>query len=73
MSLGQRVELTGMTVEITALTEKNRPAEASFEFAVPLEDPSLRWLQYKDGEFVPYTPLPVGETITLAPAPPTLF
>ncbi|UCD27943.1 MAG: hypothetical protein JSV03_12690 [Planctomycetota bacterium] len=67
MYVGQRVELTGMTVEVTALTDDRRPAEAAFYFDVPLEDPSLLWLQWDDGELIPFTPPSVGETITLRP------
>jgi hypothetical protein len=64
-SVGDRVKLTGMTVEILELTGDNRPAKAAFTFSVPLEDPSLRWLQYKDGSFVPFTPPDVGENVVL--------
>jgi hypothetical protein len=65
LSVGDTVELTGMTVEVTKLTEDGRPAEASFTFSVPLEDDSLRWLQHKDGRFVPFAPPAVGETVVL--------
>jgi hypothetical protein len=64
-SVGDRVELTGMTVEILELTGDNRPAKAAFTFSVPLEDPSLRWLQYKDGSFIPFSPPAVGENVVL--------
>ena len=65
MLLGQRVELTGMTVTVTALTEDGRPAEATFRFSVPLEDDSLRWLNWEDDTFQPFTPPAVGETVVL--------
>ncbi len=65
MSVGERVELTGMTAEVIALTEDNRPAEATFTFSVPLEDDSLRWFTWGKGGFVPFTPPPVGHTIIL--------
>jgi len=65
MSPGRRVELTGMTVEITAMGNNGKPREAAFTFDVGLEDSSLRWLQFKDGEFVPFTPPAVGETVVL--------
>lgn len=64
-SVGDRVKLAGMTVEILELTGDNRPAKAAFTFSVPLEDPSLRWLQYKDGAFVPFTPPAVGQSMVL--------
>ncbi len=67
MSLGDRVELTGVTVEVTALTDDRRPAEALFRFAVPLGDPSLRWLRWRDGGFEPFMPPGVGESVDLAP------
>jgi hypothetical protein len=34
---------------------------------VPLEDPSLRWLQWKDNEFVPFAPPVVGQVVKLEP------
>jgi hypothetical protein len=63
MHVGQRVELTGLSIEVTKVTPDGRAAEAVFRFAVPLEDPSLRWLQWKDGEFIPFTPPTVGQTV----------
>jgi hypothetical protein len=64
-SVGDRVELTGMTVEIKEMTEDGRAAVAAFIFSVPLEDPSLRWLQYKNSEYVPFTPPPIGQSVVL--------
>jgi hypothetical protein len=65
MSLGQRVELTGMVTEVTALTDDGRPAEARMQFAMPLEDPSFIWLQWDWGKetFVPFEPPEVGESV----------
>jgi hypothetical protein len=63
--LGQRVDLTGVTVEVTALTADGRPAEAAFRFAPPLEDPTLVWLSFRDGEFAPFSPPGVGEELEL--------
>ena len=72
MRLGQRVELTGVTIEVTALTDDGRPAEATCRFDVPLEDPSLRWLRWKDGAFVEFAPPGVGESVRLPAAIPAL-
>ena len=66
MTLGQKVELSGMSVEITALTRDKRPAEAIFRFDVPLEDKSLRWLQWKDNAYAPFTPPDIGQTMKLS-------
>jgi len=73
MSVGQQVKLTGLTIEVTELTPDLRPAEAVFHFAVPLEDSSLRWLHWQDGEFISFIPPKVGETIELRPRSPNLW
>lgn len=64
-SVGEKIELTGMTVEVTELTGSGRPAEAAFSFNVGLEDASLRWLQYEKGRYVPFHPPAVGQSIEL--------
>ena len=46
MVLGHRIELTGMRAEVRALAEDGRPSEARFRFDRPLDDTSLRWLQW---------------------------
>jgi hypothetical protein len=65
MTLGQRVELTGMCAEVTALTDDGRPSEARMRFTLPLEDPSLEWLQWDWGNsaYVPFMLPAVGETV----------
>jgi hypothetical protein len=65
MRLGERVVLTGMTVEITELTADGRPAEALFEFPFRLEDPELKWLKWEDGIYVPFDLPQVGTTLSL--------
>jgi hypothetical protein len=65
MSVGERVELTGMTAEVLALTEDGRPAEVAFRFSVPLEDPSLRFLRWESFAFIPFALPEVGETVEL--------
>jgi len=62
MELGQKVHLTGMEVEVTELTDDNRPAEAVFRFDKPLEDESFRWLKWGYGQYESYTPPAVGQT-----------
>ena len=59
-----------MTAEIIALSGAGDPTEVAFHFAAPLEDASLRWLQYKDGEFVTFIPPAVGKMIELPPEVP---
>lgn len=65
LSVGDRIELTGMTVEVTELTGDGQPAEAAFTFSVGLEDASLHWLQYKNGRFVSFSPPAVGRSVKL--------
>jgi len=65
MRLGERVVLSGMTVEITELTGDGRPAEALFEFPFPLENPELKWLKWVDGKYVPFDLPEVGGTLSL--------
>lgn len=64
-SVGEKITLTGMTVEVTELTDEGRPAEAAFTFSVDLEDASLRWLQYQRGRYVPFHPPAVGQSVEL--------
>lgn len=65
LSVGERIELTGMTVEVTELRSNGRPAEAAFSFSVGLEDASLRWLQYEKGRYVPFHPPAIGWSVEL--------
>jgi len=63
LKLGQTIDLSAVTIEITALTADGRPAEATFRFRVPLEDPSLRWLQATSEGYVPFRLPAIGETV----------
>lgn len=65
LTLGQQITLPGMAVEITEIGPERRPTEAVFRFDVPLEDKSLRWLQWRDGRFELFIPPPVGQRVTL--------
>ena len=57
-----------MDIEVTALTADGRPAEIAARFTKPLEDRSLRWVEWRDGGYQPWTPPPVGAATEL-PAP----
>jgi len=65
MTIGEKINLLGVTVEITALTDDGRPAEAAFRFAMKPESLLFRWLQWEDGAYVPFALPAVGETVTL--------
>lgn len=62
---GDRVELNGLAVDIVALAPDGWPATIDFNFTVPLEDPSLVWLQLQGTNVLPWTPPAVGETARL--------
>jgi hypothetical protein len=62
---GRKIELFGVTVEIMAVTEDGRPAEVAFRFLTKLENPYLRWMQWKAGECVPFSVPADGESMTL--------
>ncbi len=65
---GDQVRLSDFEARIVAIDESGSPTEIDYVFAAPLEDPSLRWLSFRDGAFVPFTPPPTGVTLRL-PAP----
>jgi hypothetical protein len=69
LRLGQRVELTNVSVEVTALTESGRPAEAMFRFSAPLEDGTFKWLQWKEGKYTLFDPPAIGTGILLPAQP----
>ena len=61
-SNGQRIELSGVTAHMMRLTQDDRPAEVTFEFDHPLEDPRYRWVFWRDGAYVPFELPAIGET-----------
>jgi hypothetical protein len=65
MRMGEKITLSGMEVEVISLTPDERPAAARFRFDRPLEDASLLWIRWKDGDYEPYRPPPVGTSVTL--------
>jgi hypothetical protein len=67
IGLGQRIALSDVTIEVSALTADGRPSEILVRFAVPLEHPSLQWLQWGKHDYVPFRVPRVGET-TVVPA-----
>jgi hypothetical protein len=68
VSLGQRVEVAGMSAEVIAVMDDGRAAAARIQFAAPLDDASLRWLQWdwEEEAYVPFVPPAVGETVRVA-------
>lgn len=65
LQLGDVIIIAGMTVTITELTPKGNAGEATFQFDVSLEDPSLQWLQWRENRLIPFEIPAVGETVQL--------
>ncbi len=65
MARGDTIRLTGVTVEVTAVTPDGRPDEVTFSFDENLEALSLRWVQWRDGVYVPFQVPGVGQSVTL--------
>jgi hypothetical protein len=66
-SAGQHFDLPGFSVVVESLDAQGDPEQVLYEFPVPLEDPSLRWMTWQDGVYVPWTPPAIGQTQTFSP------
>jgi len=66
-SPGQHFELPGLSVVVEALDAQGDPEQVLYEFPVPLQDPSLRWMSWQDGVYVPWTPPAIGNTERFSP------
>jgi len=62
---GSSVDLGDVNIQVTRLTPDGRPAEIAARFRTPLEDRSLRWIQWKDDAYQPWTPPAVGAAVDL--------
>jgi hypothetical protein len=63
---GQTIRLTGVSVQVGALSRDGRPLEARVTFAVPLEDPSLKWVRWSaESAYVPFKPPAIGQTVVI--------
>ncbi len=68
LRLGETIVLAAATVEIVALMPDGRPAEVTFSFRVPLDDPSLTFLAVTRDGYVPFVVPGIGETVVV-PSP----
>ena len=66
-SVGQHFELPGLSVVVEALDAQGDPEQVLYEFPVPLEDPSLRFMSWHDGVYVPWTPPAIGHAQKFSP------
>lgn len=65
INVNQEFHVQGMTARVTAMNKKNGPEEIVYRFSAPLEDKSLKWLQWKDCDYKDFLPPPVGESVLL--------
>ncbi|HEX5060917.1 MAG TPA: hypothetical protein VFV99_16230 [Kofleriaceae bacterium] len=59
-AVGDRIPLSGLTMEIESVTPDGRPLTALAHFATSLDDPSLTWLRWEGHAYVAYRPPAVG-------------
>jgi hypothetical protein len=62
---GEVIRLAGLAVTVESVTPDGRPDVATFAFDAPLEDSELRWLAWTDEGYAPWTPPPVGQSVTM--------
>ncbi|MFH1116722.1 MAG: hypothetical protein V1792_22630 [Pseudomonadota bacterium] len=64
---GDRTALPGLTVHVRKVSEDGCPSEVSFAFSVPLDDGSLRWLQWdwRTMTYLPFVPPDVGKSVVV--------
>jgi hypothetical protein len=69
--LNDKVTLPRLTIEVTAVDDKDMPTEVSFTFAASLDDPALRWYQFDwySRSYSPFVVPAIGEG-TKIPGPP---
>jgi hypothetical protein len=60
---GQAISVTGMLARVQSVTPNGAPEVVSFRFDVPLEDPSLRWIAYREGRYGPFALPAIGESV----------
>jgi hypothetical protein len=65
-SPGQHFALPGLSVTVESLDAHGDPDQVLYEFPVPLEDPSLRWISWHNGVYVPWSPPSLGQTEKLS-------
>jgi hypothetical protein len=65
LRVGDEVALSDMTVRVTAVTSDARPKQVEARFDVPLDDPSLVFLQWTPQGYVPFQVPAVGKSARL--------
>lgn len=66
-SAGQHYKLPGLSIVVENLDAQGDPAQVRYDFPVPLEDSSLRWIRWQNGIYIPWNPPAKGKTEKLLP------
>jgi hypothetical protein len=64
---GQEIRIEGFLVRIESCDAYGNATRVTFQFDVPLEDPSLSWIVWEKTGFVRYRPPSIGERETRPP------
>lgn len=56
-----------MEAEVRTLTPDGRPRAVAFRFTRPLYSGDLLFLRWRDDRYEPFSPPPLGATVTFAP------
>ena len=64
---GQRISVPRMNIEVLAVDARGFPVETAFEFDVPLEDASLKWLywEWENERYEPFIAPAIGGMVEL--------
>jgi len=62
---GDVIPLSGCRAEVTAVTAEGSPTDVTFTFDRPLDDPSLRFLVWRDPDYLPFALPSIGEAVDL--------
>ena len=68
LPVGTRIELRGLSIEVTENMADGHLLAAHFRFDRPLEDPVLQFVHWDGEGFAPYQPPRLGQRDRLAPA-----
>lgn len=66
--VGERIKQSDMILTVNELTKDGRPLSIDIQFARPLEDPSLLWIQWQGTRSERFVPPAVGELVVLPAA-----
>jgi hypothetical protein len=53
-------------IRIAEVNQWGEPTAAVFDFALPLTDPTYRWVSWRRGRYEPFVVPPVGGTVTVS-------